>query len=77
MNLVKTLKYFHIDSICYFIALLGSFMSLVLIEIEAGKFLASPFLICTAISCSLLSIMHCCENEECSDLTTHSLTDQL
>ena len=64
MNLIMNLKYYHIDGLCYFLGLVSIFISIALVETNAGQFLVFPLLVVSAVSSSVLSIMYCCDIPE-------------
>ena len=64
MKFIKLLKYLYIDSICYFISMFSSFMSLALTETDSGKFLVAPLLLSATTSSIILIFIHCFEKEE-------------
>ena len=61
MQIVKTLRYFYVDAVCWVLCLVSSFISLALAETDAGRFLLIPLMIVNIISIIILSLIYCCE----------------
>ena len=69
MKIIKFIKYFHIDSVFYFLSLMSLFLGMALRETSSGNFLVTPLFFTALISVSFISIIHCCESEpSCNDV---------
>ena len=69
MNIIKFIKYFHIDSVFYFLSLTSLFLGVALRETSSGNFLVTPLFFTALISVSFLSTVHCCESDpSCNDV---------